>query len=133
MKRFLLLLAAFFASCFGIGIRPAVKNYDVGERGLSIDHRTIYRWVQAYAPELEKRIRPHLRLTNAWRLREQGAFFALERDKFLFKNFPFFREKNKLQFRWEIYNLINHTLVRRWTMPHGFTAPTRKSAHTSAE
>jgi IS6 family transposase len=34
------------------------------ERGLSLDHTTIYRWVQAYAPELEKRIRPHLRLTN---------------------------------------------------------------------
>ena len=103
------------------------------ERGLSLDHTTIYRWVQAYAPELEKRIRPHLRLTNAWLLQEQDVFFAMERDKFLFKNFPFFREKTKLQFRWEIYNLINHTLVRRWTMPHGFTAPTRKSAHTSAE
>ena len=24
------------------------------ERGLSLDHTTIYRWVQAYAPELEK-------------------------------------------------------------------------------
>jgi transposase-like protein len=34
------------------------------ERGLSLDHMTIYRWVQAYAPELEKRIRPHLRPTN---------------------------------------------------------------------
>jgi transposase, IS6 family len=34
------------------------------ERGLSLDHTTIYRWVQAYAPELEKRIRPHLRPTN---------------------------------------------------------------------
>jgi transposase-like protein len=34
------------------------------ERGLSVDHTMIYRWVQAYAPELEKRIRPHLRLTN---------------------------------------------------------------------
>jgi transposase-like protein len=34
------------------------------ERGLSLDHTTIYRWGQAYAPELEKRIRPHLRLTN---------------------------------------------------------------------
>src|SRR5262249_44152314 len=29
-----------------------------------LDHTTIYRGVQAYAPELEKRIRPHLRLTN---------------------------------------------------------------------
>jgi len=36
----------------------------IRERGLSLDHTTIYRWVQAYAPELEKRIRPHLRLTN---------------------------------------------------------------------
>src|SRR5262247_3941636 len=34
------------------------------ERGLSLDHTTIYRWVQAYASELEKRIRPHLRPTN---------------------------------------------------------------------
>src|SRR5262249_9071216 len=36
----------------------------MNERGLSVDHTTIYRWVQAYAPVLEKRIRPHLRLTN---------------------------------------------------------------------
>jgi transposase-like protein len=36
----------------------------MNERGLSLDHTTIYRGVQAYAPELEKRIRPHLRLTN---------------------------------------------------------------------
>jgi transposase, IS6 family len=34
------------------------------ERDISVDHTTIYRWVQAYAPELEKRIRPHLRPTN---------------------------------------------------------------------
>jgi len=34
------------------------------ERNLSVDHTTIYRWVQRYAPELEKRIRPHLRPTN---------------------------------------------------------------------
>src|SRR6266567_3867286 len=26
------------------------------ERGLSVDHTTIYRWVQRYAPELEKRL-----------------------------------------------------------------------------
>jgi transposase, IS6 family len=34
------------------------------ERNLSVDHTTIYRWVQRYSPELEKRIHPHLRLTN---------------------------------------------------------------------
>ena len=31
------------------------------ERGLSVDHTTIYRWVQHYAPKLEKRCRPHLK------------------------------------------------------------------------
>ena len=25
------------------------------ERGLTVDHSTVYRWVQAYAPELDKR------------------------------------------------------------------------------
>ncbi len=41
------------------------------DRGVSVDHTTIYRWIQAYAPELEKRLRPHLRLTNgSWRVDE---------------------------------------------------------------
>ena len=41
------------------------------ERGLSVDHPTIYRWVQRYAPELEQRCRPHLRRTNdSWRVDE---------------------------------------------------------------
>jgi hypothetical protein len=29
----------------------------MGERGVTIDHSTIYRWVQRYAPEIEKRLR----------------------------------------------------------------------------
>ena len=41
------------------------------ERGLSVDHTTIYRWVQRYAPELEKRCRLHLKTTNdSWRVDE---------------------------------------------------------------
>jgi transposase-like protein len=41
------------------------------DRGVSVDHTTIFRWIQAYAPELEKRIRPHLRPTNgSWRVDE---------------------------------------------------------------
>jgi len=27
------------------------------ERGVNVDHTTIYRWVQHYGPEIEKRIR----------------------------------------------------------------------------
>jgi transposase, IS6 family len=48
--------------CYALSYRDLEEI--MRERGLSLDHTTIYRWVQAYAPELEKRIRPHLRLTN---------------------------------------------------------------------
>jgi IS6 family transposase len=37
----------------------------MGERGLSVDHTTIFRWVQRYAPEINKSIRPHLKLAGA--------------------------------------------------------------------
>jgi len=41
------------------------------ERGVEVDHSTINRWVLKYAPELDKRIRPHLRSTNdSWRVDE---------------------------------------------------------------
>jgi transposase-like protein len=41
------------------------------ERGLHVDHTTIYRWVQHYAPELDRRCRPHLTATNdSWRVDE---------------------------------------------------------------
>jgi len=43
----------------------------MAERGLAVDHTTIYRWVQRYAPELEQRSRPHLKATNdSWRVDE---------------------------------------------------------------
>src|SRR2546421_2519210 len=41
------------------------------ERGLHVDHTTIYRWVQHYAPELEQRCKPHLKATtDSWRVDE---------------------------------------------------------------
>ncbi len=41
------------------------------ERGLTVDHTTVYRWVQCYAPELDKRCRSHLKPTNdSWRVDE---------------------------------------------------------------
>ena len=33
-------------------------------RGVAVDASCIWRWVQAYAPELNKRCRPHLKATN---------------------------------------------------------------------
>ena len=41
------------------------------DRGVAVDHTTVFRWIQAYAAELEKRIRPHLRVSNgSWRVDE---------------------------------------------------------------
>ncbi len=34
----------------------------VNERGMDVNHTTIFRWVQRYGPELETRCRPHLRV-----------------------------------------------------------------------
>jgi IS6 family transposase len=43
----------------------------LAERGLKADHTTIWRWVQRYGPELEQRLRRHLKPTNkSWRVDE---------------------------------------------------------------
>ncbi len=43
----------------------------MAERGLSIDHTTIYRWVTAYSPEINQRCRKYLSSTNdSWRVDE---------------------------------------------------------------
>jgi transposase-like protein len=41
------------------------------DRGVEVDHSTLFGWIQAYAPELERRILPHLRPSNgSWRADE---------------------------------------------------------------
>jgi len=43
----------------------------MAERGVKVDHTTIMRWVHQYSPEIEKKIRKHLRPTNdSWRVDE---------------------------------------------------------------
>ena len=34
------------------------------ERGLEVDHSTVFRWVQRYAPEINKRMRQHLKMSG---------------------------------------------------------------------
>jgi transposase, IS6 family len=36
----------------------------MNERGLSVDHTSVWRWVQRYAPEINKRMRPHLKMSG---------------------------------------------------------------------
>lgn len=55
------------------------------ERGLLLDHTTIYRWVQEYAPEINKRIKPYLKCTtDSWKVDEtyvkiKGVWYYLYR------------------------------------------------------
>jgi IS6 family transposase len=55
------------------------------ERGLAIDGSCIWRWVQVYGPELDKRCRPHLKRTNrSWRLDE--TYINIKgRDRLLYR------------------------------------------------
>jgi IS6 family transposase len=54
---------------FSISYRDLERMFS--DRGIQVDHTTLFRWIQAYAPELDKRIRPHLRMTNgSWRVDE---------------------------------------------------------------
>jgi len=67
--------AEIIVLCVRWYLRYSVSYRDLeemmAERGLSVDHTTIYRWVQHYAPELEKRCRPHLKVTtDSWRVDE---------------------------------------------------------------
>jgi transposase, IS6 family len=55
------------------------------ERGLVIDASCIWRWVQVYGPELDKRCRPYLRPTNkSWRL-DETYIKVKGRDRFLYR------------------------------------------------
>ena len=55
---------------YGVSYRDLEQM--MGERGISVDHSTIYRWVQRYAPEMEKRLRWQWRrpVSTSWRLDE---------------------------------------------------------------
>ncbi|MEC5308376.1 IS6 family transposase [Bacillus thuringiensis] len=54
---------------YNLSFRDLVEMME--ERGLSLSHTTIIRWVHQYGPELNERIRKHLKQTNdSWRVDE---------------------------------------------------------------
>ena len=54
---------------YSLSFRDLVEMLE--ERGLSMAHTTIIRWVHQYGPELDKRIRRHLKQNNdSWRADE---------------------------------------------------------------
>jgi transposase-like protein len=55
------------------------------ERGLEIDPSCIWRWVQVYGPELEKRCRPHLTPTNKSYRADETYIKVKGEDRFLYR------------------------------------------------
>ncbi len=55
---------------YGISYRDLEEMMQ--ERGVEVDHTTLYRWVQHYAPEMEKRLRWHARFGTglSWQVDE---------------------------------------------------------------
>src|SRR5271166_5443902 len=64
-----ILLAVGWYLRFSLSYRDVEELLD--ERSLQADHVTVWRWVQRYAPEMERRLRSRLRPTNdSWRVDE---------------------------------------------------------------
>ena len=65
----IILLNVRWYCCYGLSYRNLVEIME--ERGLNVVHTTIMRWVHEYAPQIDKKIRPHLKRTDkSWRMDE---------------------------------------------------------------
>jgi IS6 family transposase len=57
----------------------------MNERGLAVDHTTVWRWVQRYAPEINKRIRQHLKMSGT-SYRVDGTYIKVGKScKYLYR------------------------------------------------
>ena len=68
----------------------------MNERGLSVDHTTVWRWVQRYAPEINKRIRPHLKLAGASYRLDETYIKVGKQWKYLYRALD--KEGNTIEF-----------------------------------
>jgi transposase, IS6 family len=67
--------AEIIALCVRWYLRFSLSYRDLeelmAERNLSVDHTTVWRWVQCHAPELNRRVRRELKRTGtSWRVDE---------------------------------------------------------------
>ena len=65
----IILLNVRWYCSYGLSYRNLVEMMD--ERGLNLAHTTIMRWVHEYAPQIDQKKRPHMKITSAsWRVDE---------------------------------------------------------------
>ncbi|GKP57201.1 hypothetical protein NUKP43_50660 [Klebsiella quasipneumoniae] len=72
-QRDIILWAVRWYCKYGISYRELQEM--LAERGVNVDHSTIYRWVQRYAPEMEKRLRWYWRNPSdlcPWHMDDEG-------------------------------------------------------------
>ena len=70
----IILLCVRWYCKYGISYRDLAEM--TCERGVSVDPSTIFRWVQRYAPEIEKRVRPYRGdRSGSWRVDETYELF----------------------------------------------------------
>ncbi|EAA6397845.1 IS6 family transposase [Salmonella enterica subsp. enterica serovar Newport] len=77
-QRDIILWAVRWYCKYGISYRELQEM--LAERGVNVDHSTIYRWVQRYAPEMEKRLRWYatikgIEVMRALRKGQASAFY----------------------------------------------------------
>ncbi|SAV04823.1 transposase for IS26 [Klebsiella pneumoniae] len=77
-QRDIILWAVRWYCKYGISYRELQEM--LAERGVNVDHSTIYRWVQRYAPEMEKRLR--------WYWRNPSDLCPWHMDETYYKGFP---------------------------------------------
>ena len=80
---------------YGISYRDLEQM--MGERGVPVDHSTIYRWVQKFAPEMEKRLRWQWRRprSTSWRVDE---IYVKVRGKWVYLYRALDKEGNTIDF-----------------------------------
>ena len=57
----------------------------MAERGVQVDPSCIWRWVQAYAPAINKRCRPHLKSTNKSYRTDETYMKVKGQDRYLYR------------------------------------------------
>jgi IS6 family transposase len=57
----------------------------LAERGLEVDASCVWRWVQVYSPELNRRCQPHLKRTNKSYRVDETYIKVKAQDKYLYR------------------------------------------------
>ena len=91
------------------------------ERGTEVDASCIWRWVQAYAPELNKRCRPYLKPVNKSYRIDETYIKVKGKDKYLYRaldstgqTIDFSSPPNAI---WSLLNAFYAGLSRHRAMP----------------